>query len=79
MSNLWEIEGDWILSLWLQAQLKLHLAAAQGNGRPGPSSGLEIVKQVLGILHAMSLARQPVETENVSSSERCVLCVGGGE
>lgn len=76
MSSLWEIEGDWILSLWLQAQLELHLAAAQGNGWPGPSSGLEIVKQVL---HAMGLARQPGETENVCSSERCGLCVGGGE
>lgn len=76
MSSLWEIEDDWILSLWLQAQLELHLAAAQGNGCPGPSSSLEIVKQVL---HAMGLARQPVETENVRSSERCGLCVGGGE
>lgn len=50
----------------------------RGNGCPGPSSGLEIVKQVLGVLHAVGLARQPMETENVSSTERHGLCVGGG-
>lgn len=51
--------------IWLQQR---------GKGCPRPFSGLEKVKQALDILHGVGLARQPVETEGVSSTEQYGLC-----
>lgn len=49
---MWQVENDWIfLSLWLQAQLGLCLAAAEGEGAPQTLLWpVEKVEQALSIL-----------------------------
>lgn len=78
------VQNDWIfLSLWLQAQLGLCLAAAEREGAPQtPLWPAEKGKQALSILHVAAQQAGPgvpsLKTRDGSSAEQCGLCMGWG-